>query len=57
MLPLVAPIAALRAVVFAAGRARARGAPIIYLLGIYAMALAYGLYYAVRHRRYDALWI
>jgi len=26
-------------------------------VGIYAMALAYGLYYAVSHDRYDSLWI
>ena len=26
------------------------GAPFVYLLGIYAMALVYGLYYALRQR-------
>ena len=34
-----------------------QGAPVVYMLGVYTMALAYGLYYAVRHSRYDTLWI
>ena len=56
VLPLLAPIAAIRAIAWqplAAGAA----APIIYLLGIYAMALVYGLYYALRHSHYDTLWL
>jgi hyaluronan synthase len=28
----------------------------VYVLGVYSMAVAYGLYYAVRKPRYDALW-
>jgi hyaluronan synthase len=55
-LPLVAPIVAVRTVLwqplFGGG-----GAPLVYALGVYAMALGYGLYYAVRHPRYDDLWI
>jgi hyaluronan synthase len=56
VLPLVAPVIAVRTVlwqpIFGGG-----GAPLVYVLGVYAMAIAYGLYYAVRHPRYDDLWI
>ena len=33
------------------------GAPFVYLIGIYAMALVYGLYYGLKHGRYDTLWV
>lgn len=56
MLPLVAPITAVRAVVFQPV-VESAGWPLIYLAGIYMMALAYGLYYALRHKRYDTLWV
>ena len=56
LLPLIAPIIALRAVVYMPV-AHGAGAPLVYLLGVYAMAVAYGLYYAARKRRYDGLWI
>ncbi|HYN49405.1 MAG TPA: glycosyltransferase family 2 protein [Thermoleophilaceae bacterium] len=55
-LPLVAPVVAVRAVLWQP-LIGAGGPPVIYLVGVYAMALAYGLYYAVRHDRYDPLWI
>jgi hyaluronan synthase len=56
VLPLVAPIVACRSLVWQpiAGGA---GAPIIYMLGIYAMAMLYGLYYGLQHGRYDTLWV
>jgi hyaluronan synthase len=56
LLPIVAPVTAVRAVAFQP-IIQGAGAPLIYLAGIYMMALAYGLYYALRHSRYDALWI
>jgi hyaluronan synthase len=56
VLPLLAPIAALRAVVWQPVMHGA-GAPLVYLLGIYAIALVYGLYFALRQRRYDTLWL
>jgi hyaluronan synthase len=56
VLPLVAPVAAVRAVVWQPVVLGA-GAPLIYAAGIYAMAVAYGLYYALRHSRYDTLWV
>ncbi|HMJ03804.1 MAG TPA: hypothetical protein VK506_12735, partial [Conexibacter sp.] len=31
--------------------------PVIYVVGIYLMALAYGLYYVVRRPVYDPVWI
>ncbi len=56
ILPLVAPIVALRATVFDP-LVEGAGAPIVYLVGIYSMALVYSLYYAVRKRSYDPLWL
>lgn len=56
LLPLVAPVTAIRAVIWQPVLQGA-GAPLIYVAGIYAMALAYGLYYALRHSKYDTLWI
>ena len=56
ILPLVAPLVALRALAwqpFVAGMS----APVVYLIGLYAMALVYGLYYGLRHGRYDTLWV
>jgi hyaluronan synthase len=56
ILPLVAPLVAVRAIAWmplVAGT----GAPFVYLIGIYAMALVYGLYYGLRHGRYDTLWV
>jgi hyaluronan synthase len=56
LLPLVAPIIACRALfwvpIFSSG-----STPVVYLIGIYAMALIYGLYYACRHKRFDTLWV
>jgi hyaluronan synthase len=56
VLPVLAPVVAARALfiepVFGQGIS-----PIFYLLGIYAMALVYGLYYFVRHRKTDGLWL
>jgi hyaluronan synthase len=56
LLPLVAPVVAMRALVwqpiFAGG-----SFPYMYVIGVYAMAVAYGLYYLMRRPRYDALWL
>jgi hyaluronan synthase len=56
ILPLVAPLVAVRAIAWMPLVAGA-GAPFVYLIGIYAMALVYGLYYGLRHGRYDTLWV
>jgi hyaluronan synthase len=56
VLPLIAPIAAGRALLYRP-LVDGAGAPLIYLLGIYAMAMVYALYYALRHRGYDTLWV
>ncbi|HEX8645397.1 MAG TPA: glycosyltransferase family 2 protein [Thermoleophilaceae bacterium] len=56
LLPLVAPVIAVRTTVWMP-LMEGEGAPVVYLLGVYAMAVAYGLYYAARHSRYDTLWI
>src|SRR4051795_1839176 len=56
VLPLLAPITALRAIAFHP-LAGGHGSPFLYLVGIYSMALVYSLYYAVRRRDYGALWV
>jgi hyaluronan synthase len=56
VLPLLAPIAAIRAMVWQP-LMHGTGAPVVYLGGIYAIALVYGLYFALRQRRYDTLWL
>jgi hyaluronan synthase len=56
ILPLVAPLIAIRTLIvmpFGYGS----GAPFVYLLGVYSMAVAYGLYYVARRPRYDGMWI
>ena len=56
ILPLAAPIAAGRALLWRPLVDHA-GSPLLYLIGIYAMATIYGLYYAMRQNRWDALWV
>ena len=56
ILPLLAPITAAKALFFEPIVGHG-GTPLFYLLGIYAMALVYGLYYTIRHRRNDGLWV
>lgn len=56
VLPLIAPVVALRALVWSPV-VLGVGAPIVYLVGIYSMALIYSLTYAVMRRRFDALWL
>ena len=55
-LPLVAPIVAVRAP-SAARSCRAPARRCSTCSACYAMAVAYGLYYAARQPRYDTLWI
>jgi hyaluronan synthase len=56
VLPLIAPLIACRSLVWQPIAVGA-GAPIVYMLGIYAMAMVYGLYYGFQHGRYDTLWV
>jgi hyaluronan synthase len=56
ILPVIAPIVAVRAVLVSPVLHHT-GIPFLYLLGVYAMAVAYGLYYSARRPRYDSLWI
>jgi hyaluronan synthase len=56
VLPLIAPIVAIRTVVYLP-LVDGAGLPAVYLLGVYAMAVAYGLYYIIARSRYDGLWI
>ncbi len=56
ILPLLAPVAAVRAVAWRP-LVEGGGAPLIYLAGVYALALVYSLYYALRHDKSDSLWL
>jgi hyaluronan synthase len=56
VLPLVAPVVAVRALLWQPLTGHA-GLPFVYILGVYSMAIAYGLYYVIRQRRYDGIWI
>ncbi len=56
VLPLVAPVAALHAIVWAPLVHHA-GLPLVYLAGIYALALVYSLYYLLFQEHYDLLWL
>jgi len=55
-LPLIAPVVAVRALLIEP-LLGGNGIPVIYPLGIYAMALVYGLYYVVRRPSYTARWV
>ena len=55
-LTLIAPLVAIHTAVLMP-IVHGAGAPVLYGLGVYAAAIAYGLYYAARRPRYDALWI
>jgi hyaluronan synthase len=54
-LPIVAPLVAVNAVIMIP--AQGGGAPVLYLMGVYAMSVCYGLYYAARKPRYTDLWV
>ena len=54
LLPLIAPVVALRALL---ALPLTGAAPVVYVTGIYAMAVAYGLYYVARQPRYSGIWI
>jgi hyaluronan synthase len=56
LISLVAPIVAVRALLWLP-LTGATGLPVVYVAGIYLMALAYGLYYVVRRPTYDPIWI
>ena len=56
LLPLVAPVIAVRALIWHP-LIDGRAAPLVYLVGIYAMALVYSLYFAVRRRSDGPLWL
>jgi hyaluronan synthase len=56
VLPVIAPIVAVRAVLVSP-IVHHTGVPFLYLLGVYAMAVAYGLYYSARRPNYSSLWI
>jgi hyaluronan synthase len=56
VLPLIAPIVAVRAMLWLPLGGHG-GLPLVYGLGIYSMAVAYGLYYVLRRKTYDSTWI
>jgi hyaluronan synthase len=56
LLPLISPIAALHALVWAP-LVHHSGLPLVYFAGIYALALVYSLYYLLFQKHYDLLWL
>lgn len=56
ILPLLAPIAAVRALIWHPLMDDA-GWPLVYVAGIYALAVVYGIYFALRQKRFDTLWV
>jgi hyaluronan synthase len=56
VLPLIAPVAAVHALVWTP-LVHHSGLPLIYLAGIYALALVYSLYYLLFQEHYDLLWL
>lgn len=56
VLPLLAPVAALHALVW--GPLSHHGSPpLVYLAGIYALAMVYSLYYLIFQREYNLVWV
>jgi hyaluronan synthase len=55
-LSLLAPVTVVRAVLWRP-LFQGAGAPILYLVGIYAVALIYGLYYQARRGDLDGVWL
>jgi hyaluronan synthase len=56
VLPLIAPVAALHSVLW--GLVMHDGSlPLIYIAGIYSLAVVYSLYYVLFQERYSALWM
>ena len=56
LLPLIAPIIAVRTGLVMP-LVHGAGPPLVYLVGLYSMAVAYGLYYVATRPRYDPVWI
>ena len=56
VLPLIAPVIAIRTALVLP-ILHGAGPPLVYLAGMYAMAVAYGLYYVATRPRYDSLWV
>ena len=56
ILPLLAPVAAVRALLWHP-LIDGAGWPVVYLAGVYALAVVYGLYFALRRRQFDTLWV
>jgi hyaluronan synthase len=54
-LPLVAPVAALHSIFW--DLAHDGSLPVIYIAGIYSLAVVYSLYYVLFQERYSALWM
>ncbi|HWK29835.1 MAG TPA: glycosyltransferase family 2 protein [Solirubrobacter sp.] len=56
LLPLIAPVIAVRTGLVMP-LVHGAGPPLVYFVGLYSMAVAYGLYYVATRPRYDPVWI
>lgn len=57
VLPLIAPIAALHSLAWGSLLASRHTVPLIYIAGLYSLAIVYSLYYVLFQERYSALWV
>lgn len=57
VLPLIAPIAALHSLAWGSLLASHSTVPLIYIAGLYSLAIVYSLYYVLFQDRYSVLWI
>ncbi len=56
VLPLIAPVAAIHAIVWGP-LAQGGALPLIYLAGIYSLAMVYSLYYVIFQDEYSLVWV
>ena len=57
VLPLIAPIAALHSLAWGSLLTAHHTLPLIYIAGLYSLAIVYSLYYVLFQDRYSVLWI
>jgi hyaluronan synthase len=57
VLPLIAPVAALHSLAWGSLLASHHVLPLIYIAGLYSLAIVYSLYYVLFQDRYSVLWV
>ncbi len=57
VLPLIAPVAALHSLAWGSLLTAHHAPPLIYIAGLYSLAIVYSLYYVLFQERYSVLWM